>query len=148
MWLISADGIDVVKNFTTENSPLLSNNVLSIAVNNRNGEVFIGTDKGLVSYRSDAILGGSTHKNVKVFPNPVQPDYEGQIAVSGLVANAFVKITDIAGNLVYQTRADGGQANWNGKDYKGKRVNTGIYLILTTDELGVETFVSKLLFIN
>ena len=148
VWLISADGIDVVKNFTTENSPLLSNNVLSIAVNNRNGEVFIGTDKGLVSYRSDAILGGSTHKNVKVFPNPVQPDYEGQIAVSGLVANAFVKITDIAGNLVYQTRADGGQANWNGKDYNGKRVNTGIYLILTTDELGVETFVSKLLFIN
>jgi ligand-binding sensor domain-containing protein len=148
VWLISADGVDAIKNFTTDNSPLPSNNIISIAINNQNGEVFIATEQGLVSYRSDAIAGTEKHQNVKVFPNPVRPEYDGQIAVSGLVNNAYIKITDITGNLVYQTRADGGQANWNGKDYNGKRMQTGIYLIMSTDELGVETLVTKLLFVN
>ncbi len=147
-WLFSADGSTLIHHFTRENSPMLSNIVTSIAIDPASGEVFIGTDKGVVSFRGTATEGGEVHNNVQVFPNPVPADFGGQIAVNGLVANAWIKITDIHGQLVYQTRADGGQIAWNGRDYNGQKVGTGVYYILSTDDLGNETFAAKVLFLH
>lgn len=146
--LTSENGTEEIHHFTAENSPLFSNKVLDIEINQENGEVFFGTDKGLISYRSGAIKGSSDFSNVLVFPNPVTPDYEGNISIKGLLTDAIVKITDISGNLVYKTKALGGQANWNGKRTNGEKVNSGVYLIFCSDEDGTENHVSKLLIVR
>ena len=117
-------------------------------MNNESGEVFIGTSKGLISYRSDATKGVTTQSSTEVFPNPVHENYYGPIAIRGLVNNAFVKITDIAGDIVYQTTANGGQAIWNGLNKNNEKASTGVYLVFSTDELGNETMVSKILLIK
>ena len=110
--------------------------------------VFIGSDIGLVSYRSNATYGENTQGDTYVFPNPVRENYRGNIAINRLISNASVKITDINGSLVYQTVAKGGQANWNGNNFNNERVGTGIYLVFSTDENGYENMVSKILFIK
>ncbi|MGQ9847420.1 MAG: type IX secretion system anionic LPS delivery protein PorZ [Bacteroidales bacterium] len=148
VFLMSADCQKEIYHFKTENSPLLSNTINDIAIDPKSGEVFFATDKGICSFRSTATEGLEFHHNVEVFPNPVRPDYNGNIAIRGLVQNAHVKITDIAGNLVFETRAEGGQANWNGKNLSGNRVSTGVYLIFSTNDDGSQTYVTKLLFVN
>ena len=148
VFLLSEDGLNQVLHFTAENSPLFSNNIIDIAINPQNGEVFIGTEKGLISYRSDAIEGKITQVKTHVFPNPVRESYNGPIAISGLVANANIKITDINGDLVFEGFAKGGQAIWNGKNKRGDRASTGVYLVFSTDINGLEKAVSKILFIH
>lgn len=148
VFLMSADCQKEIYHFNTNNSPLISNSINDIAIDPKTGEVFFATDKGICSFRSTATEGLAFHHNVEVFPNPVRPEYHGNIAIRGLVANAHVKITDIAGNLVYETIAEGGQANWNGNNLLGNRVSTGVYLIFSTNDDGSETYVAKLLFIN
>ena len=148
IYLLSDDGIEEIHHFTTENSPLFSNNIIDIAINEMSGEVFIGTEKGIISYRSDATKGYDFHNNVKVFPNPVREDFTGKIAISGLVRDANVKITDINGNLVFETIANGGEAIWNGKNKSGNRASTGVYLVFSTNFDGRETMVNKILFIH
>ena len=135
-FLVSADGTQQIHHFTTDNSPLPSNNITSIAIDELTGEVFIGTDQGIISYRGDAIAGGLSATCATVFPNPVHPTYTGPIAITGLVFNSDVKITDIAGNLVYHTTSLGGQAIWPGTDMSGNRVATGVYLALAADPTG------------
>ncbi len=146
VFLMSADGTIQLQHFTAENSPLLSDKITGIAMNDRTGEVFFGTDKGIVSYRGDAIAGGETCDGYLVFPNPVKHEYNGPIAISGLVNNADVRITDIAGALVYHTKANGGEAIWNGNNFKGERAHTGVYLIYATNDDGSATCVTKVLF--
>ncbi len=146
--LVSADGYTVLKKFTTANSPLLSNNVVEIGIDESNGEVFFGTDKGIVSYTADATVGASNFSNVKIYPNPVKPDYESDITIQGLKQNAVVKITDISGNLVFETTSNGGTATWNGRNFNGLRVATGVYLILAADAEGNESYAGKILFIH
>ena len=148
VFLISDDGIEEILHFTTYNSPLFSDNIYDITINPSNGEVFIGTEKGLISYRSDATIGITTQSTTKVFPNPVKETYNGVIAISGLVTDANIKITDIDGNLVFEDFAKGGQASWNGKNKNGDRVSTGVYLVFSTDINGIEKIVSKILFIH
>ena len=148
IFLLSENGQEEILHFTEENSPLLSNNIVDITINNESGEVFIGTSKGLISYRSDATKGETTQSSTEVFPNPVHENYYGPIAIRGLVNNAFVKITDIAGDIVYQTTANGGQAIWNGLNKNNEKASTGVYLVFSTDELGNETMVSKILLIK
>jgi hypothetical protein len=148
IFLLSEDGLDQILHFTVENSPLFSNNIIDVAINSENGEVFIGTEKGLISYRSDAIEGKITQVKTHVFPNPVRESYNGPIAISGLVANANIKITDINGDLVFEGFAKGGQAIWNGKNKRGDRASTGVYLVFSTDINGLEKAVSKILFIH
>lgn len=148
VFLQSADGSKEIKRFNTQNSPLPSNNIFDIKVHPKTGEVFIATEKGVVGYRGDATLGGEKFGKVYAFPNPVKPNYDGLISIVGLVADATVKITDIAGNLVYETRSQGGTATWDGKNLNGNRVATGVYLIFCSDSKGEETAVSKLLFIK
>ncbi|MCB9080796.1 MAG: hypothetical protein H6555_03690 [Lewinellaceae bacterium] len=132
VFLLSPDGEETIARFTTRNSPLPSNTINDIAVDPLSGEVFIGTENGIISYRAEAIVGGRVHKaSVEVFPNPVRPDYTGPIAIRGLARDAIVKITDISGRLVFETKALGGQAIWDGRDYTGQVVQSGVYLVFS-----------------
>jgi hypothetical protein len=145
-WLIAADGLSEVEHFNEENSPLLSNNVNTIAIQSKSGEVFFGTDKGICSYKGTATKGGEKNENVLAYPNPVPHNYTGMVAIKGLVDNAYVKITDISGTLIYSTKALGGQAVWDGKNLKGEKTASGVYLIFATNSEGSETVVAKLLY--
>ncbi len=146
--LINTDGNKVIEHFTEQNSPLLSNDVKSIVVNGATGEVFFATAKGISSFRGTATNAGETKNNVLVFPNPVPPSYNGNIGIKGVPENSIVKITETNGRLVYQTRSLGGQAVWNGKDYKGRQASSGIYLVLAEDENKQEKVVAKIVFIS
>jgi ligand-binding sensor domain-containing protein len=148
VWLISPDGDKTIYRFAAENSPLLNNNVNAIAIDGVSGEVFFSTASGICSFRSTATTGGTTNSNILVFPNPVPPGYSGTIAIRGLVDNAVVKITELNGRLVYQARALGGQAVWNGRDYKGHTIATGVYLVWVTDDTKQEKAVTKIVFIS
>ncbi len=144
VWLISPDGDKTILRFTEDNSPLLNNDVKKIAIDGQTGEVFFATFKGICSYRSTATDGNSFNQNLLVFPNPVPAGYAGTIAIKGLAENAFVKITELNGRLVYQTRALGGQAVWNGLDLNKRKVNAGVYLVLITDETRKEKAAAKI----
>ncbi len=148
VFLMSDDGTEQIHHFNTSNSPLLSDNIYDIAIDHKTGEVFFATEKGIISYRSDATQGAETHDSVKVFPNPVRPEYNGLITISGLVTNAYVKITDIQGSVIYEATANGGTVTWNGKNYSGDRAATGVYLVFSTSDDGTETKVAKILFIH
>ncbi len=148
MFLQSSDGSKQIQNFNTQNSPLPSNIIVDIKIHPISGEVFIATEKGVVAYRGDATSPSDKFGKVYAFPNPVKPDFEGVISIVGLVENTTVKITDISGNLVYETQSLGGQATWDGKNLNGHKVSTGVYLIFCSDSKGEETAVSKLLFIK
>ncbi|MBO9657907.1 MAG: T9SS type A sorting domain-containing protein, partial [Chitinophagaceae bacterium] len=99
-------------------------------------------------FRGTATEGSIRNENVLVFPNPVPPGYNGTIGIKGLVNDAIVKITEMDGRLVYQTRALGGQAVWDGKDYRGRRISTGVYLVVVSDESRKEKTVGKIVFIS
>ncbi|NJN77758.1 MAG: hypothetical protein HC803_05030, partial [Saprospiraceae bacterium] len=146
----SEDGQDDVLRLNVNNSPLYSNNITALAIDDKTGEVYIGTDRGLISYKSDATKGTETHNETTIlaYPNPVRPDYEGSIAIRGLVENANVKITDINGILMYETIANGGQAIWDGRDYNGRKAASGVYLVFSSRKDGLDAMVTKILFIN
>lgn len=148
VFLISADGEKVIYQFTEDNSPLLSNDVRQISIDEKTGEVYFATLKGICSFRSTATDGGEKNEDVLVFPNPVPPGYTGTIAIRGLVNNAVVKITELDGRLVYQTRALGGQAVWDGRNYKGQKIASGAYLVLVNDDGGKERTAAKIFLIN
>lgn len=133
IFLQSADGQEQIAHYTTENSSLLNNQVIAISINNETGEVFVGTASGLQSLKGEARDASAFHQaTIAVYPNPVRPDYEGPIAIKGLARDANVKITDVNGKLVFETTALGGQAIWNGRDYNGRKVASGVYLIFST----------------
>lgn len=148
VFLMSADGTQEIEHFTEENSPLFSNTIASIAINQITGEVFFGTDKGLISYKGTATEGVDNDTSVVVFPNPVYENYTGYIGIRGLAENSDVKITDISGTLIYQTIAEGGQAVWNGKNFQGEKAHTGVYLVFCSNEDGSQTVVAKIMIIN
>jgi hypothetical protein len=148
VFVLSPDGTEQVAYYTVDNSPLLSNVIMDIAIDGESGEVFIGTDKGLVSIRGEATEGGEEHSGVLVFPNPVRENYDGPIAIKGLANNANVKITDVNGMLFYETTALGGQAVWDGRNYNGERAKTGVYFVFSSNEDGSSKNVAKLLIIN
>jgi len=148
VWLISEDGTKIISRFTVDNSPLPSNLIQVIKVDPVTGTVYIGTANGLISYRGTSTEGGTSNKQVKVFPNPVRSGYTGTIAISGLVENADVRITDISGQLIYRTKALGGQAIWSGLDYTGRRPQSGVFLIFVTNIDGTETYTGKMVFIK
>ena len=148
VWLTSADGDKIIERFTVDNSPLLSNNVKQIAINPQNGEVFFATAKGICSYRGTAVDATTSNSNVLIFPNPVPPNYAGTIAIKGVPDNSVVKITELNGRLVYQTRSLGGQAVWNGLNYKNEKIAGGVYLVFATNDDGSETLVTKIVMVR
>lgn len=147
-WAVNAEGDKVIEHFTEENSSLLSSDVKSIAVNGATGEIFFATSKGISSFRGTATEAEETKTNVLVFPNPVPPAFNGNIGIRGLPENSIVKITETNGRLVYQTRSLGGQAIWNGKDYKGRQASSGIYLVIAEDDNKQEKIIAKIVFIS
>ena len=145
VYLISADNMTQVKHITSSNSPLLSDNILSIAINNTTGEVFFGTDKGLCSYMSDATTPSDrpSGDNTYAYPNPVKPGYTGPITIVGLSMNADVKIVTTNGVLVAEGTSNGGSFIWDGKDKSGKPVASGVYMVESADEDGNNGVVCK-----
>jgi hypothetical protein len=146
--LLSADGSEIIQQFTQENSALISNNIYDIKINQETGELFIITDLGLVSYRSDASLDDADYSSTKVFPNPVRPGYEGLITIQGIRYDSDVKVTDVAGNLVFKTTSNGGTATWDGKRVDGSKVESGVYLIWTATNEGSSRKVGKVVVVN
>lgn len=145
VYLISADNMTQVKHILSSNSPLLSDNILSIAINNTTGEVFFGTDKGLCSYMSDATTPSDrpSGDNTYAYPNPVKPGYTGPITIVGLSMNADVKIVTTNGVLVAAGISNGGSFIWDGKDKSGKPVASGVYMVESADEDGNNGVVCK-----
>ena len=150
LYLISADGLEEISHFTQDNSPLPSNVIESLAIHHKSGELFIGTDKGLASYMTDASRPEDSYDKEKVYayPNPVSSDYDGLITIVGLKANTHVKIINTAGRLVAEGTSLGGTFTWDGRTPQRQRVATGIYYVLGTDEEGREGIVTKVLFIK
>ena len=146
VYLISADNMTQIHHFTTDNSKLLSNTIMSIAINPTSGEVFFGTDKGLCSYISDATATNSemTTDNVWAYPNPVEPGYAGPITITGLSLNADVKILTANGAIINEGRSNGGTYVWDGCDQKGRRVASGIYMVATATSKGEKGTVCKI----
>jgi hypothetical protein len=127
---------------------LPSDNVYKIGIDQQSGEVFFGTDKGLFSVKEDATSPAGVMDKLKIYPNPVRPDFSGDISIEGLAFDSRVKITDITGRLVYQTVSNGGKAVWNGFTLKGERPMTGVYLVFAIDGSGQETAMGKILFVR
>lgn len=148
IWLISPNGDEILERYTKDNSPLPSDIIQKISIDPSTGDVYIGTELGLVSYRGTAIDGGKENSDLITYPNPVPSGYSGTIAIKGFVENADVRITDISGQLIYRTTALGGQAVWNGKDYTGRRPQSGVYLIFGTNRDGTQTVKGKMVFME
>lgn len=148
VWLVSSDGYTVIHNYTTKNSPLLSDNVTEIGIDESTGEVFFSTDKGLVSFMGDATQASESFGDVVIYPNPVRPNYSGSICIRGLASDCNVKIMDMGGRLVYETYANGGMATWDGNTFAGKRAASGVYLIMAATRNGEEVYSGKLVFMH
>lgn len=132
LYLTSSDGSEILEHFSTENSPLTSDEITSVACSTDDNRVFIGTKKGTLVYESDAAPSQNDYSDVYAYPNPVRPDYSGHITVAGLMDNSLVKITDSMGNLVYSGRSTGGMFVWDGLNSEGSRVNTGVYYVFAS----------------
>lgn len=149
-FLISADNMEQIHNFTKANSKLISDNITSISINHHSGEVFFLSDEGLCSYLSDATEPNEemNKDNVWAYPNPVTPEYSGLITVTGLTYDADVKITSSNGALIAEGRSNGGMFTWDGCDKKGRRVASGIYMVVTATSDGKKGTVCKIAVIN
>ena len=149
LYLLSANGLEQIEHFTAANSPLFSDKIVSLAIMPWSGQLFIITDKGLETYRSTATYAFSEPMDdIHAFPNPVRPDYDGPIAIKGFTRNGIVHITDAAGNTVFSTRANGGQAIWNGCTNSGERVASGIYYVFASAEDGSMRSATKIMVIR
>ena len=147
--LLSSDGTQIIAQYTEDNSPLISNTIYDIEINQQTGELYIVTDKGLVSFRIAATYEDPSYETLNVFPNPVKPDYFGPITIQGIRYNPDVKVTDAGGNLIYKTLSNGGTATWNGQNLNGERVPTGVYFFWTANNYqGGERKVAKVLVIR
>ena len=149
-FLISADNMQQLQNFTSSNSKLISNNVANITINPSSGEVFFLSDKGLCSYLSDATepVEQMNDDQVYAYPNPVTPDYSGLITITGLSYDADVKITSSNGALIAEGRSNGGMFTWDGCDRQGRRVASGVYMVITATRDGNKGTVCKIAVIN
>lgn len=148
LYCVSPDGQNEVYHFTTENSPLYSNTIRDITVDETTGDVFIATDFGIQSYRTDIIKGFEDFTKVHAYPNPVRPGFTSPVYITGLIDEAVVKITDVAGNLVWQKKSSGGQISWDMKTFNGTKVANGVYMIYCASENGEKYATAKLMIMN
>ncbi len=133
VYLVSADGLKTIHHFTKTNSPLFSNSIIAIDVNDKTGEVFIATDLGLMSFMSDATESQDDYSSINIYPNPVRKDFVGLITFEGLMDETTFKITDAYGNLVYQGKSNGGTATWDGYTATGDKASAGVYFIMCSN---------------
>lgn len=148
LFLVNEDGTKIIKHFTYENSPLLSNKILSIAIHPTTGEVFIGTDKGLISYTNDALESKKSFSEVYAYPNPVKPEFEGDITITGLKAGADIRILNSGGNTVFEGKCETDEIVWSGKDSNNNRVDTGVYTVYAAVPGSLESMVTRIFIIK
>lgn len=148
LFMVSENGQEIKYHFTAENSPLPSNSINDVVINPQSGEVFIASTKGLLSFKGIATEAAANLNNVYVYPNPVRPDYIGTVKISGLVDKANVKISDVAGNLVYEARVEGGTLEWDTTAFGKYKVASGVYMIFVSAADGGETKVKKVMIIR
>lgn len=150
LYFISADNMTELAHFTTKNSPLISDDILSVAVMDNEGLVMIGTSEGLMSYRYDKAVNESdfTDKNIKVYPNPVRPDYSGNITISGLTEGAEVKISSTGGQVVASGKSTGGTFTWDGCAANGSPVAAGVYYILCSTSSGNKSAAARVVIVR
>ena len=148
LFLMSEDGTSTIYSLSKENSPLFSNKIKSLAINNSSGELFIGTEKGILGFKSGATSSNTTFTNLVVYPNPVRPEYQGNISVKGMMQNSEVKIVDASGFPIQTVFSRGGQAIWDGKDQHNQPVSSGVYYFFATSEDGYSRAKSKVLIIR
>jgi ligand-binding sensor domain-containing protein len=148
VFLLSEDGTEEILRFTADQSPLFSDVINDIAINDETGEVFIATVEGILSYQGDAIGGEISNECLNVYPNPVRETYAGPITIEGLMRDSEIKITDTRGNLVASFESNGGRGIWDGKNLNGQRVATGVYFALVSNESADSDCVSKILMIK
>jgi len=145
---VSSEGTILLHNFNEMNSPILSNNIVSLAVDDKTGDIWLGTSKGIQSYRGNATEGEEQFSKVYSFPNPVRENFTGNVTITGLIKDSQIRITDISGNLVYETVSDGGMATWDLTTYNGQRVATGVYMVFCSSSDGSQSTVTKILVIR
>jgi hypothetical protein len=148
VYLLSDDCREEIFHFTTENSPLLSNTIHHIEIDGETGEVYFGTENGLISFRYTATDPKEQYEELKIFPNPVRENFSGYISIEGLKENSEVKITDAQGSLVYRTHSNGGTAAWDGIRFDGRKAATGVYFVFVSDDTGTERIAGKILFVR
>lgn len=148
VFLFSANGQETIYHFTKDNSPLPSNMVGDVEINETTGEIFFATDKGMVSFQGTATRPADNLNNVYVYPNPVRPGFVGTVKIAGLLSKANIKITDIEGNLVYETTSEGGTIEWDTTAFGKYKVASGVYMIFISAEDGSETTVKKVMIIR
>lgn len=150
LFLVSADGSQILKQFNTSNSYLSSNTIYSVCCNPNSNSVYVMTSKGMLEYFSDSTPAESDYSSVYAYPNPVRPDFTGLITIKGLMDNSLVKIADPAGNVVKQLKSNGGMATWDGCNESGARVKTGMYFVLASqgDSDGNNSVVTKIMIIR
>lgn len=150
VFLVSPSGDEIIENFTENNSPLPTNKVNCIYADKKSGVVYIGTDKGLVSYMSDATPAKDNYDDIFVYPNPVKPEYRGDVNITGLMDNSLVKIADTAGQVIVQGRSEGGRFVWNACNSAGVRVKSGVYYVLVSQNASGSSSgaVAKIMVIN
>ena len=144
LFLFNENGTELLQNFTVANSPLPTDIITDVAVLPSSGQVFVATPRGVVSYGGDASAPSQALTEIQIYPNPVRPNFTGSVAIKGLTMDCNLKITDITGRLVHETRSQGGTATWNLADYQGNRAQTGVYLILVVNQDGSESLAGKL----
>ena len=164
VYYVTSDGQETLYHFTVDNSPLPSNNINDISLDENNGLLYLATDRGLVAFKSGGSQPLDQLENAFVYPNPVRPNFNAEsqkIKISGLTESVNIKITDIEGNLVAEAESnrnkrfrgfsleiDGGTAFWDGKNLRGQKVASGVYLILLNDLDDYDTKVLKLLIVR
>jgi ligand-binding sensor domain-containing protein len=148
LYLLSPDGKETLMRFNTDNSPLTSNAIVDLAMNHETGELFVATSAGVFSYMTDASEAQETYNNVTVYPNPVTPDYDGDVVVRGLMENSIVRIADAEGQAVYEGYSNGGTFVWDGRNFNQQRVATGVYFIFATVDDGSQKMVAKVAFVR
>jgi hypothetical protein len=148
VYCFSPDGLTQLYHFTKENSPLYSNTVLDLGYDEKTGDVFIGTDVGLQSFRGVIVSGEKEYKNVYAYPNPVKPNYQGTVLIRGLVDNSVVKIADESGNMVWEAKSNGGQIEWPITTFANNRVSSGVYIVYASTTNAELKAVAKVLVVN
>lgn len=144
VYYVSDSGDRTILHFTSKNSPLPSDIVYDISVDESTGKVYFATEKGVVSYNGDVSSEATNFSNAIAYPNPYRPEYNGKITIKNLPNRALVKITDVVGNLIYESKAEGGIVEWDTNNAKGKAVASGIYLVLMMNSDGTETKTLKI----
>ena len=148
VFLLSEEGTQTIYSFSKNNSPLYSDVINSLAINDNTGEVYMGSTDGIIGFKSTATSSNIQFKTLEVFPNPVRPEYQGNIAIRGMMNNSEVKIVNASGFPVKTVFSNGGQAIWDGLDNNNQQVGSGVYYFLVTSEDGYSKAKSKVLIIR